>query len=363
MTYDEAISDLKARLARLNASSANRADRIGAEIRDAKENVCSRFAPVFAPENLDKLTAEDFRSFLMFKNNQHWEGLHRLGGKMTADMRRLRDALKVLTDEAIPIRTRLNRLRPASGEPMVKGLGRAVMTGLLQVLRPDKYGVLNNVSEAGMKQLELWPDVPSGTDFGQRYERVNETLLRVARSLDVDLWTLDVLWWRVVHVDSAPTMDDTTVTAPPEGVMPVNGAEGEPVFALERYLHEFLVDNWSTTVLGSEWNLLDEDGEIVGSHYHTGEVGEIDLLAKHRCDDRWLVVELKRNQTSDDTVGQVLRYMGWVRRKLADRAAQVEGLIICPDIDKKLQYAIDGQPNVRCMTYRISFSLEAAPGL
>jgi len=33
---------------------------------------------------------------------------------------------------------------------------------------------------------------------------------------------------------------------------------------------------------------------------------------------RWLVVEHKRNQTSDQTVGQLLRYIGWVKRHLAE---------------------------------------------
>ena len=53
-------------------------------------------------------------------------------------------------------------------------------------------------------------------------------------------------------------------------------------FALERHLHEFLVDNWDSTDVGREWQMLEEDGEIVGVYYNTGEVGEIDILAKHR---------------------------------------------------------------------------------
>ena len=54
----------------------------------------------------------------------------------------------------------------------------------------------------------------------------------------------------------------------------------ESVFVLEKYLHEFLVDNWNATELSNEWNLYEEDGEIVGSHYYTSEVGEIDLRTK-----------------------------------------------------------------------------------
>jgi RecB family endonuclease NucS len=135
----------------------------------------------------------------------------------------------------------------------------------------------------------------------------------------------------------------------------------EGVFGLERYLHEFLVDNWERLDLGKEWALLEEDGDVVGSHYPTGEVGEIDLLAKHKSADRWLVIELKRDQSSDATVGQLLRYMGWVRRKLANGRGEVRGLIICSEPDTKMRYALDGQPHIQCMTYQVSFALGLVP--
>jgi hypothetical protein len=59
---------------------------------------------------------------------------------------------------------------------------------------------------------------------------------------------------------------------------------------------------------------------------------------------------------------QLLRYMGWVRREKAE-GALVEGLIICHQVDQRLQYALDGQPNIRCMTYRVQFNLADAPEL
>jgi len=69
------------------------------------------------------------------------------------------------------------------------------------------------------------------------------------------------------------------------------------------------------------------------------------------------VIELKRNQTSDDTVGQVLRYMGWVQHKLASPGERVEGLIIARSPDLKLHYALSQVADVRVRTYRVEFSL------
>jgi len=74
------------------------------------------------------------------------------------------------------------------------------------------------------------------------------------------------------------------------------------------------------------------------------------------------VIELKKGQTSDATVGQVLRYMGWVRRNLAN-GAEVDGLIVCRDTDQRILYALDGQSNIRCMIYEVSFALRPAVGL
>ncbi len=69
------------------------------------------------------------------------------------------------------------------------------------------------------------------------------------------------------------------------------------------------------------------------------------------------MVELKRAQTSDDTVGQVLRYMGWVGSHLAESGESVEGLIIAHDNDARLHYALMGAPGVRLMLYEVQFDL------
>jgi hypothetical protein len=129
-------------------------------------------------------------------------------------------------------------------------------------------------------------------------------------------------------------------------------------FGLERHLHEFLRDNWNATELACEWIVHKEEGHPQAGYEYPTDIGRIDLLAKHKREPRWLVIELKRGQTGDDTVGQVLRYMGWVRKHLAKEAEQVEGLIIAHEADDGLRYAINEVKNVKLMLYDISFSLK-----
>jgi hypothetical protein len=369
LVTEEAIERLRSILNQISLNSADVYSKTGAQIRDAKDKVLAKYRPIFSMDNLNNLTADDFKSFLLFKNNQHWDSLHRQSGWMTEDMNKLRSALKILMDESKPIEKRLNNLRPNSGEPKVKGLGRAVITAILQIMYPEKYGIWNNTAEAGMKDLKIFPEFDRRIAFGEKYKLVNTVLLEAAKKLDTDLWTLDMLWWRVMktHIPRRYGLVDENLKFSSEEELDTESVEekssSETVFALEKYLHEFLVDNWDVTELSKEWCLPEEDGEIVGSKYYTGEVGEIDLLAKHKTENKWLVIELKRNQTSDSTVGQILRYISWVQRNLAAENDIVEGLVICHEIDKNLQYALYGQDNIKCMTYQVDFKLNPTPDL
>ena len=53
------------------------------------------------------------------------------------------------------------------------------------------------------------------------------------------------------------------------------------------------------------------DDPEAGNQYPT-DVGRIDVLARHKTQPRFLVIELKRNQSTHQTIGQTLRYVGWV---------------------------------------------------
>jgi hypothetical protein len=306
---------------------------------------------VFSLANIEQLTADTYRSFLLFRNNQHWTGLHRIGGKAAEDMSRLRQAFSILLDESIPIADRLNRLRPKNTPPLVPYLGKAIITAILQIAYPEKYGVWNATSESALKDLGIWPEFDRGLPLGDQYLLVNKLLVRLNEAVGVDLWTLDALFWGleadIAVIDSIGVAGDENV-------------EGLQHFGLERHLHYFLSDNWENIHAFSEWKLYEEDGDIVGIEFNTGKVGRIDLLARHKSENRWLVIELKRNQSSDQTVGQVLRYIGWVSEALADSVATIEGLVISHRSDLNIQYALKNVPNVKHLLYEVQFSLKPA---
>ncbi|MBM4276012.1 MAG: DUF1016 family protein [Deltaproteobacteria bacterium] len=103
-------------------------------------------------------------------------------------------------------------------------------------------------------------------------------------------------------------------------------------------LQNRIVKEWNN--LFNEWELLSNDGK-----FDTREgIGILDFLARHISEgNRYLVIELKREQSSDETVGQILRYMGWVKTKLAGENGKVEGIIISRSEDENVKYALDIQ--------------------
>lgn len=170
------------------------------DITTHKDVVLARYQPVFAADHLPNLTQAEFESFLLFRNNHHWDSLHRVRKFMTEDMDLLREALAILVDESRPVRDRLNDLRPERywGEhSKVSHLGMPVLTAILQIVQPDKYGVWNNTSDAGMKIVRLWDRRWDAQPAGDTYVEMNEIYLFFARSLHIDLWTLDALWWTI----------------------------------------------------------------------------------------------------------------------------------------------------------------------
>jgi hypothetical protein len=168
------------------------------DITSHKTAVLKRYQPVFSPEHINILSQAEFESFLLYKNNHHWDSLHRVGKFMTEDMDLLREALAILVDENKPVRDRLNELRPErywGAHSYVSHLGMPVLTAILMVTQPEKYGVWNNTSDAGLKEVRLWRKEWGSQPAGDTYLDMNEQLRFLASALETDLWTLDALWW------------------------------------------------------------------------------------------------------------------------------------------------------------------------
>jgi len=134
--------------------------------------------------------------------------------------------------------------------------------------------------------------------------------------------------------------------------------DGTHVFPLEKYLEEFLVENWSHTELGKDYDLYEENGEI--AQQYKIEMGRIDILAISKDRKTLLIVELKKGRASDDVVGQTLRYMGYAQEELVEKGQTVKGVIIALEDDKRIRQALVMVPNIEFYRYQVSFKLVKA---
>lgn len=143
---------------------------------------------------------------------------------------------------------------------------------------------------------------------------------------------------------------------PPTIVSTDETIEDPSVFALEKHLEDFLVKNWGHTELGNEYDIFEEEGELVGQQYPS-DTGPIDILAISKDKKTLLVVELKKGRVSDNVVGQIQRYMGYVKDELAEADQQVKGVIIGLEDDIRIKRALSVTSNIEFYRYKVSFNL------
>lgn len=138
-------------------------------------------------------------------------------------------------------------------------------------------------------------------------------------------------------------------------VQPTVGLEEARAFALETHLRDFLARNLQLIEEGLSL-FRDETGRE-GIEYPT-DTGPIDLLAVNRNGD-FVVFELKVSRGPDRALGQLMRYMGWVRKKLAG-TKDVRGIIVAQRMDDGLKLAASENPRIRLLEYELSFKVRPA---
>jgi endonuclease len=160
------------------------------------------------------------------------------------------------------------------------------------------------------------------------------------------------------QTDPAPIYEKGEVPTPPP---PGGGEEEDAVanpseFAYEKDLQSFLAKHLSLIEPGLR--LYEEEG-ITGIEYPVG--GRfIDILAVDR-NKNLVVIELKVSRAYDRVIGQVMRYMGWIKKNLADERQAVRGIIIGRDLSDDLLLAAALVPTIELYEYTLSVALKRIP--
>ena len=134
---------------------------------------------------------------------------------------------------------------------------------------------------------------------------------------------------------------------------------GSSQFALEKDLQRYLADNLQLIEPGLT---LFQDEGITGFEYPAGGGRRIDILAKDQLGD-FVVLELKVEKGYDRVVGQLLRYVNWVRKELAEPGQRVRGIIVCRTMSEDLILACAGIKDVELFEYRLQVTVSKVPAL
>jgi restriction system protein len=232
------------------------------------------------------------------------------------------------------------------GDLVVARRGRKNLAGLGKVLRtgfyaPGKNPFLASPDNSHPNFLEVeWQAQPRD---------------KVFPSLVFPMFAL----WEISDVQYNNLLDGSGIAAAIPTVPEPSEAIDQSAFVLEKYLEDFIVCNFDTIFKGKLQVYEDDEGGD-GQQYVT-DIGPIDILARERGSDSFVVIELKKGRPSDQVVGQILRYMGWVKKNLCKEGQGVRGLVICHDDDPKLSYALEMADNIDVRYYAVSFKLRESP--
>jgi len=130
-------------------------------------------------------------------------------------------------------------------------------------------------------------------------------------------------------------------------------APGSSEFLLEKDLQRYLAENLGCIEPGLR---LYEDEDIRGIEFEAGGGRRIDILALDQA-GAFVVLELKVSRGYDRVVGQLLRYMNWVRKELAEPGQRVRGIIVCRAISEDLRLACASMRDVELCEYRLSVTV------
>jgi len=121
----------------------------------------------------------------------------------------------------------------------------------------------------------------------------------------------------------------------------------------EKYYQKLIHRNFKKIFPNFEY--FDPEYQNIHEGHYDSEAGTMDFLCKDKKGD-FVVIELKI-VSSDKALGQICRYMGYVKENLCDDNQKVKGIIISENNDLQLDYAIKVVPNITFKKMRLDVKI------
>jgi endonuclease NucS-like protein len=243
---------------------------------------------------------------------------------------------------------------------------RALMPDMIGDLAPQPGQIFSK--QAAMKWfMDRYPKIKQGTISAHLIRFSTNAMGRLHHNVQPDedllFQMIDGSHFRRYDPsnDPSPIHAKSDIAVPPMQV-PQGGdddfvsegsSQAASEFAYESDLRDFLAKNLFVIEPGLQ--LYQEEG-ITGMEFPAG--GRfIDILAVD-ADKHFVVIELKVSKGYDRVVGQLLRYMAWIREHHAEPGQQVRGIIAAREISDDLRLACSYLTDVSLYEYELSVKLQ-----
>lgn len=316
------------------------------------------------PDVIQKMSDEELETKFLeyYKTGGGRQTLNQIfRDRIIRDKKRFRETILYLLNESVDIKKRMDDI--SDGKYRIEGFGKAIATSFLMDYNPDRYCLWNEKTARGFSVLG-WKVYERNDPWSTAYPRVLETLQKLIDlkpELNLTFDDIDLFLHTISDEDEgSKAVEEITecgeISKPVmEGIGQIPKKIESMEFVMEKYLEEFIETNFDKINFGAKLELYQHE-ENSGRQYPTS-IGKIDLLAVDREKKEFVVIELKKERSSDVVIGQILRYMGWVKENLA-KDYNVRGIIIVKEKDERLEYALRLMPNVNLFLYEVSFNIK-----
>ena len=227
----------------------------------------------------------------------------------------------------------------------LEGIGRQTLSQLLLALDSGKYPLITYQTKEAL-ELDAQQEQKATEIATKKFQIENPE-----QYLDL---TLDYLRDFVIfeqikeltNLEKYTSINNMIWLANQELEGPEEALKSYTSVSLEKDLKEYLAKNP---------HILEKGLKIVGKEFPAKEAGIIDLLLS---DSKGydVVVELKKGKTSDDVVGQLSRYMGWIMKNRNTK--KVRGIVVVGEPDQRLEYSIlPFGGSIKIKYYRVKFEI------
>lgn len=203
--------------------------------------------------------------------------------------------------------------------------------------------------------LKHYPNVKQGTVAAHLIRLSTNAVTRLHYSARADgsddrFFKIDSSHFRLYEPGRDPTPISELSPVEEEPAEPIHEGSGE--FAYEHDLRDYLARNLH--IIEPSLKLYSDEG-ITGVEFPAGG-RYVDILAIDAAGS-YVVIELKVSKGYDRVVGQLLRYISWIKANQAEPGQSVRGIIIAKQISEDLRLACAELRSVSLYEYELSVAV------